>query len=97
MTWYEEMKKTEPNVVCILVGNKVDCEELREVSFQEGQRLAQTHEMMFMECSAKTDHNIRNVFETLLNAIDFDDNSIAFQENDDLKLNKSSSSDKNCC
>jgi len=49
----------------VVVGNKCDMEEEREVSLEEGRKLAYTWNALFMECSAKTGHNIEHAFATL--------------------------------
>ncbi|XP_017778464.1 PREDICTED: GTP-binding protein Di-Ras2 [Nicrophorus vespilloides] len=52
----------------MLVGNKCDeSAELREVSTSEGQSQAQNWGVSFMETSAKTNHNVKLLFQELLN------------------------------
>ncbi|EFA10311.1 GTP-binding protein Di-Ras2 [Tribolium castaneum] len=52
----------------MLVGNKCDeSAELREVSTSEGQAQAQEWGVSFMETSAKTNHNVKQLFQELLN------------------------------
>jgi GTPase SAR1 family protein len=46
----------------VLVGNKVDLEDKREVQTSEGRDLANKNKMLFFECSAKTGLNIEDVF-----------------------------------
>ncbi|XP_019594206.2 ras-related protein Rab-44 [Rhinolophus sinicus] len=45
-------------VVILLLGNKMDCDEERQVSTQAGQQLAQELGVSFAECSATLGHNI---------------------------------------
>lgn len=52
----------------MVVGNKCDeSAELREVSTSEGQTQAQDWGVSFMETSAKTNHNVKQLFQELLN------------------------------
>ncbi|KAB0794641.1 hypothetical protein PPYR_11480 [Photinus pyralis] len=52
----------------MLVGNKCDeSAELREVSTSEGQGEAGSWGVNFMETSAKTNHNVKQLFQELLN------------------------------
>lgn len=52
----------------MLVGNKCDeSAELREVSTSEGQTQASEWSVSFMETSAKTNHNVKQLFQELLN------------------------------
>uniref|UniRef100_G1RIJ1 RAB44, member RAS onco family n=1 Tax=Nomascus leucogenys TaxID=61853 RepID=G1RIJ1_NOMLE len=45
-------------VVIVLLGNKMDCEEERQVSVEAGQQLAQELGVYFGECSAALGHNV---------------------------------------
>ncbi|XP_054578223.1 ras-related protein Rab-44 [Eptesicus fuscus] len=45
-------------VVVLLLGNKMDCDEQRQVSTEAGQQLAQELGLSFGECSAALGHNI---------------------------------------
>jgi len=50
----------------MLVGNKCDeSTELREVSQIEGQAQATTWSISFMETSAKTNHNVTELFRAI--------------------------------
>ncbi|XP_059058508.1 ras-related protein Rab-18-like [Achroia grisella] len=55
---------TKKNMVCFVVGNKIDKE--RAVPKKDGLAFAQKHNMLFAECSAKTNEGIKFVFEELL-------------------------------
>ncbi|XP_030171241.1 ras-related protein Rab-44 isoform X2 [Lynx canadensis] len=51
-------------VVVLLLGNKMDCEEKRQVPTEAGQQLAQELGVSFGECSAALGHNIQ---ESMMN------------------------------
>jgi len=61
-------------LVIVLVGNKADLQEEREVTFLEASRFAQENDLMFLESSAKTGDNIEEVFvkcaKTILHKIE---------------------------
>lgn len=64
----KEMKGAElPNIPVMLVGNKCDETENREVSTVEGDAEAKAWSCNFMETSAKTNHNVKELFQELLN------------------------------
>lgn len=50
----------------IIIGNKSDCSEQREVSFNEGKEYASSINAPFIETSAKSNDNIEKAFHTLL-------------------------------
>ena len=52
-----------------LVGNKIDLEDLREITFEEGEEFSKKHGLMFCECSAKYGANIDFIFNKLANEI----------------------------
>ena len=49
----------------ILVGNKIDAAEKRQVGTEEGQALAKELDVMFIETSAKAGINIKQLFKNL--------------------------------
>eukprot|EP00056_Hartaetosiga_gracilis_P020323 m.18788 g.18788 ORF g.18788 m.18788 type:complete len:219 (-) comp8359_c0_seq1:149-805(-) len=62
-TWLEDAKAhSNPNMVIILVGNKSDLGEERQVSYEDGERFANQHGLMFLETSAKTSANVEEAF-----------------------------------
>ena len=65
----EEKKNTNYNVPLVLIGNKIDLEKERDVSFQEGEKLALKYGMQFYECSAKTRININEAFQYLIDNV----------------------------
>ena len=63
INWIKEIQKRgDPNVVIALAGNKADMEGKRKVQYEEAQQYANDNEIMLMETSAKTAHNVRNLF-----------------------------------
>ena len=46
----------------MLIGNKTDCEDRRQVSTEEGERFARENDLIFMETSAKTADNVEKAF-----------------------------------
>ena len=62
--WIEDCKNSSPKTVfMVLVGNKCDLEENREVTEEEGKEFAERHGMLFFETSAKTGKNVEEVFK----------------------------------
>ena len=52
-----------------LVGNKIDLEDRRKITFAEGEEFSEKHGLMFCECSAITGANIDFIFNKLANEI----------------------------
>jgi small GTP-binding protein len=50
------------HIIIILVGNKKDLEEAREVTFLEASTFAQENDLIFLETSAKTGENVEESF-----------------------------------
>ena len=68
--WLNEIEKiANKNTVLLLVGNKCDLEDERKVSFQEGKDFADNNGMKFIETSAKTNQNVDEAFEILIDEV----------------------------
>ncbi|XP_066298629.1 GTP-binding protein Di-Ras2-like isoform X1 [Branchiostoma lanceolatum] len=66
---YDQIKDIKCNMDSIpvmLVGNKCDEVPHREISMQEGGELAKKWTVAHMETSAKTNHNVKELFQELL-------------------------------
>lgn len=64
--WMNEIDRyATENVNRLLVGNKCDLESQRKVTFDEGQEMAKTFSIKFLECSAKNSHNVEESFLTM--------------------------------
>jgi len=70
-TFYKDITRTKETAQfpCIIVGNKCDNEDRREVSRAEGEELAQFHGCRFLEASAKNNINVSEVFVGILDEI----------------------------
>ena len=63
----KEIKGQQVEVPIMLVGNKCDEESTREVATAFGKKLAEMWKVPgFMETSAKTNHNVKELFQELL-------------------------------
>ena len=68
--WMLEIEKhASVNVVSILVGNKCDLESQRQVTFEEGQELADHYGVRFLETSAKDSKNVEKTYALLTHEI----------------------------
>lgn len=57
-------------MVIMLIGNKSDLENRRQVSTEEGERFAKENGLIFMETSAKTAFNVEEVsYLNLINIV----------------------------
>lgn len=64
--WVEEVRSARGDeAVIMIVGNKSDATEQRQVSPEEGKRQAQEVGAEFTETSAKTGENVSNLFQQL--------------------------------
>ena len=63
-SWLDEIKsQTHPNLKIFLIGNKEDLKDQRVVSKENAEELAKEHNLdLFMETSAKTGNNAKEVF-----------------------------------
>ncbi|KAM3138547.1 hypothetical protein pb186bvf_009299 [Paramecium bursaria] len=61
--WLNEARQNgNPTMTIILVGNKADMESMRQVTLEEGKRMSQELNLSFLEVSAKTGHQVDDIF-----------------------------------
>ena len=64
--WIKELDKYVDNqVIKILVGNKTDLEDLRQIKYEDGKSYADSLNMNFIETSSKNNSNINDLFYNL--------------------------------
>jgi len=64
-----EMYSTYPDMVKLLIGNKIDKKGMRQIARKQGDQFAKENGMMFIECSAKTSEGIDSAFEEVAKKI----------------------------
>ncbi|AES78982.1 putative small GTPase superfamily, P-loop containing nucleoside triphosphate hydrolase [Medicago truncatula] len=68
--WLDELTtQNDSTVARMLVGNKCDLENIREVSIEEGKALAEEEGLFFMETSALDSTNVQTAFEIVIREI----------------------------
>ena len=69
--WIEKIKDSFDikNTPIILVGNKKDLKDERNIPEEEGKKLAEENNFVFFETSAKTGENVNKIFQTLFEII----------------------------
>ena len=98
--WLNDLKsQANPDIRIFLVGNKADLEEDRKISKEEGEKYKEDQHLdLFMETSAKTGHNARNVLVEAAKILYKD--YLKFDEsnnNDTMKIKKGKKETKKCC
>ena len=70
-SWVSQIhEEISDKVVIYLVANKIDMDDLRKVTKEEGIKLAEELAIPFIETSAKTGENIDNIFSDISERID---------------------------
>ena len=78
--WYSELKSnSDEKIYTMLLGNKSDLEENREVSIEEAEKKAKNFNIAFMETSAYNGNNINKAFNELINNV-YQNNKHAFNQ-----------------
>lgn len=68
--WVDDVRGERGNdVIIVLVGNKTDLNDKREVTTQQGEEEAKKNNLMFIETSAKVGHNVKNLFRRIAQAL----------------------------
>ncbi|KAF6825328.1 Ras family protein [Colletotrichum musicola] len=68
--WIDDVRAERGNdVIIVLVGNKTDLNDKREVTTQQGEDEAKKNNLMFVETSAKLGHNVKMLFKRIAQAL----------------------------
>lgn len=68
--WIDDVRAERGNdVIIVLVGNKTDLNDKREVTTQQGEEEAKKNNLMFVETSAKLGHNVKTLFKKIAQAL----------------------------
>lgn len=68
--WLTDVKQNgSKDLKIILIGNKIDLEEERKVTTEEGKNFATQNNLMFLETSAKTAQNVYEAFQKTASSI----------------------------
>lgn len=68
--WIEDVRvERGEDVIIMLVGNKTDLSEKRQVTTQEGEQAAKEMNVLFIETSAKVGYNVKHLFRRLAAAL----------------------------
>ena len=103
--WIIDLESIESDIKGIILGNKNDLNEKREVNLNELKSLGEQFNMPFMETSAKNNINVNEGFELIVNELlkDKDDNQImemfSRKTKSDLSVcsTKPQNNQKKCC
>uniref|UniRef100_A0A914YT50 Ras-related protein Rab-43 n=1 Tax=Panagrolaimus superbus TaxID=310955 RepID=A0A914YT50_9BILA len=87
--WMDDVSKfAVPNVAKVLIATKADLADSRAVEQEEGDQLARSHNMAFMEVSSKNNYNVDNVFLELASQLksQYDSGSLSEGQFDSFRL-----------
>ncbi|XP_069747905.1 ras-related protein Rab-6A isoform X5 [Narcine bancroftii] len=68
--WIDDVRTERgSDVIIMLVGNKTDLADKRQVAIEEGERKAKELNVMFIETSAKAGYNVKQLFRRVAAAL----------------------------
>jgi Ras-related protein Rab-11A len=104
--WVNDLiTECDKNISIILIGNKNDLENQRQVTKEQGEEKAKAFQLGFFEMSALTGDNLEKGFNTLISEI-YENNKNEFKNNDylnlgdaveEIKLKNDSENENKCC
>ena len=93
----------DKNIIIVLIGNKSDLEDKREVKREDGEEKAKSFGLGFIETSACTGDNIDKAFEIMLKEvcnkhIEEKGNNVEFEKGgENIEINNKDKSNKTSC
>jgi Ras-related protein Rab-11A len=104
--WVNDLiTECDKNISIILIGNKNDLENQRQVTKEQGEEKAKAFQLGFFEMSALTGDNLEKGFNKLISEI-YEENKNEFKNNDylnlgdaveEIKLKNDSENENKCC
>ncbi|KAI9728580.1 MAG: Ras- protein Rab-6B [Cirrosporium novae-zelandiae] len=86
--WVDDVRGERGNdVIIVLVGNKTDLNDKRQVTTEEGQKEADQNGLMFIETSAKLGHNVKLLFKRIAKALPGMEGEASKAENQMIDVN----------
>uniref|UniRef100_A0A4W5QCW7 RAB6B, member RAS oncogene family a n=1 Tax=Hucho hucho TaxID=62062 RepID=A0A4W5QCW7_9TELE len=68
--WIDDVRTERgSDVIIMLVGNKTDLGDKRQITIEEGEQRAKELSVMFIETSAKTGYNVKQLFRRVAAAL----------------------------
>ena len=68
--WVEDVRAERgEDVIIVLVGNKTDMSDKRQVTLEEGEARAKEYKTIYVETSAKAGHNVKALFRKIALAL----------------------------
>lgn len=68
--WVQEVREiTKPNISVVVAGNKRDLVDCRQVSEEDGEKLAKKLGLQVLETSAMTGENVNHLFTALVKGV----------------------------
>ncbi|ORY78112.1 ras family-domain-containing protein [Protomyces lactucae-debilis] len=90
--WVEDVRAERgDDVILVLVGNKTDLQEKRQVTLEEGEKRAKEHNTLFIETSAKAGQNVKTLFRKIALALPGMDTAAEPAPMTEVKINPSTS------
>ena len=103
-TWMNSVKNIADlsSKPVIILGNKCDLNENREVTYEEGENYAKNLGYHFYETSAKTGENVKEAFEDIFEQLykiyeEEIEGSKEFKKSETISLNSKHDKKKKCC
>ena len=94
--WIQRIRNsTDRDTQIVLLGCKCHLNDKRQVSKEMGEKLANEHEIRFMECSAETSYNVEECFMALARDLKEQEDSRRKSEVDECIKNNVKEADEN--
>ncbi|CAO3596916.1 unnamed protein product [Absidia cylindrospora] len=83
--WIDDVRAERgDDVILVLVGNKSDLHEKRQVSVDEGEKRAKQFNMIYIETSARAGYNVKSLFKKIGHALPSLDDKLDKESSDFL-------------
>ena len=97
LNWIKTIKEINDDLPIMIIGNKIDKEEDRNITFEEGKKFAEEHQMGFFETSAFTGENVNEAFISFIYEIMELKHKTSLTNNDSFSIETKKKKKEKCC
>ena len=98
LNWIKTIKEINDDLPIMIIGNKIDKEDERIITFEDGKQFADENKMNFFETSALKGYNVNEAFKSFVyEVLEYLKKKTSFKTYDGFSVESIKKKKKQCC